>query len=127
MLAFPQLRKPGGHQDDRVAEAAMEDLPGPGRGSGFFSRIIPVMKNIRKKEVTDMFLKKEVHRDFFWAGLFAGALAGGLLAVLLATDSRRQIQKGISQATSGVKGFIHGKMERDSNGNPAPVEAENPI
>ena len=74
-----------------------------------------------------MFLKKEVHRDFFWAGMFAGALAGGLLAVLLATDRRQQIQKGISQATSGVKGFIQGKMERDSNGNPAPVEAENPI
>ena len=104
----------------------MEDLPGPGRRSGFFSRITPVLKTLVQRR-NDMILKKEVHRDFFWAGLFAGALAGGLLAVLLATDSRRQIQKGISQATSGVKGFIHGKMEGDSNGNPAPVEAENPI
>ena len=64
--------------------------------------------------------RREVHRDFFWVGLFVGLAIGGLLGVLLGSEAGRHARARLEQATQRVCSRLNGAAESHD----PPAEAE---
>ncbi len=74
-----------------------------------------------------MIWSREEHKDLFWAGFIAGAVVGGVLGILLASDAGRETRRRISHIASGVKGRINGKTRVGADEEGAPTDVESPI
>jgi len=83
-------------------------------------------KTIRE-EVVSMIWSREEHKDLFWAGFIAGAVAGGMLGLLLATDVGRETRRRIGHVAAGLKDRINGKTRISSDEEQSRVDAESPI
>jgi hypothetical protein len=105
------------------------------------SKIDTSGRSTLKKEVASMIWSRDEHKDLFWAGFIAGAAAGGLLGILLATDSGRGARDQLGRVTADLKDHIEGQFRtRVSKENPQPgndqskvtpeqpqIDADNPI
>ena len=74
-----------------------------------------------------MIWSREEHKDLFWAGFIAGAVVGGVLGILLASDAGRETRRRISHIAAGVKGRINGKTRVGTDEEGAPTDVESPI
>lgn len=79
------------------------------------------------EEVASMIWSREEHKDLFWAGFIAGAVVGGVLGILLASDAGRETRQRISHLASGVKDRINGKPRLGPEEEGARADVESPI
>jgi len=81
-----------------------------------------------REEVASMIWSREEHKDLFWAGFLAGAVVGGVLGILLASDTGRETRRKIGHLAVGVKGRLTGSAavpQEETEGQPA--DSESPL
>ena len=74
-----------------------------------------------------MIWSREEHKDLFWAGFIAGAIAGGALGLLLVSDAGRETRRRIGHVAAGLKERINGKTRAGSDEEQSRVDSESPI
>ena len=75
-----------------------------------------------------MILRREEKRDLFWAGFVTGAVVGGALGVMLASEIGRNAYRQVEVALQDARNRLNGKPEPKEQAaeQPEPEKQENP-
>jgi uncharacterized protein YcfJ len=81
-----------------------------------------------REEVASMIWSREEHKDLFWAGFLAGAVVGGVIGILLASDTGREARRRIGGLAAGVKGRLAcGAAAPQEETGSQPSDSESPL
>ncbi len=75
-----------------------------------------------------MILRREEKRDLFWAGFVTGAVVGGALGIMLASEIGRDAYRQMEVALQDVRKRLNGKPEpkEQADGQLEPEKQEDP-
>ncbi|MDA0746744.1 MAG: YtxH domain-containing protein [bacterium] len=57
-----------------------------------------------------MYRNQEEHREFFWTGFFAGAVLGGTLGVLFASEAGKRAYRQLETTVQDLQSRFNGKV-----------------
>ena len=68
--------------------------------------------------------RREIHRDFFWTGLFVGLVLGGVIGVFLGTETGRRTRDRLEKAALEVRSRLNGTAESETPSVESPDVSE---